>query len=65
MGPHPDPKEQKSVFHCFEICDAVQAQRYKIEDTEVSNFVLPPYFYYNKSKEDDEEGSHIDFRCEK
>jgi hypothetical protein len=43
MGPHPaDP--QKTVFHWYEMCDAVQAETYKIDDIEVSNFVLPLYF---------------------
>ena len=43
MGPHPaDPS--KTVFHWYEMCDAVQAEKYKIDDVEVSNFVLPLYF---------------------
>lgn len=43
QGPHPaNPK--KEVFHWFEMCDAVQAQKYEIDGVEVSNFVLPLYF---------------------
>ena len=62
MGPHPVPKENKrQVFHCFEMCDAVQSQRYKVEDVEVSNFVLPLYFDYNKDKEIINEGARRDF----
>jgi hypothetical protein len=42
-GPHPgDPT--KEVFHWYEMCDAVQAETYKIDGVEVSNFVLPLYF---------------------
>jgi hypothetical protein len=42
-GPHPaNPK--KDVFHWYEMCDAVQAETYKIDNVEVSNFVLPLYF---------------------
>lgn len=42
-GPHPtNPK--KTVFHWFEMCDAVQAETYLIDGVEVSNFVLPLYF---------------------
>ncbi len=43
QGPHPtDPKS--FVFHWYEMCDAVQAETYKIDDVEVSNFLLPLYF---------------------
>ena len=42
-GPHP-VNRNKIVFHWYEMCDAVQAEAYKIEDVEVSNFVLPLYF---------------------
>ena len=43
QGPHPaDPT--KYVFHWYEMCDAVQAETYKIEEIEVSNFLLPLYF---------------------
>jgi len=42
-GPHPeDPTVE--VFHWFEMCDAVQAETYKIDGVLVSNFVLPLYF---------------------
>jgi subtilisin family serine protease len=42
-GPHPeDPTVE--VFHWFEMCDAVQAESYKIDGVLVSNFVLPLYF---------------------
>lgn len=43
QGPHPTNRD-KTVFHWFEMCDAVQAQTYRIDDVEVSNFVLPLYF---------------------
>lgn len=43
MGPHPgDPT--RTVFHWFEMCDAVQDERYLIDGVAVSNFVLPLYF---------------------
>ena len=43
MGPNPnDPN--KTVFHWYEMCDAVQAETYRIDGVEVSNFVLPLYF---------------------
>jgi len=42
-GPHPgNPK--KSVFHWFEMCDAVQAETYLMDGVALSNFVLPLYF---------------------
>jgi hypothetical protein len=42
-GPHPaDP--QLDVFHWYEMCDAVQAETYTIDEVAVSNFVLPLYF---------------------
>lgn len=45
MGPHPDPSQKKrSVFHWYEMCDAVQAETYEIDEVEVSNFILPLYF---------------------
>jgi len=41
-GPHPgDPN--KWVLHWYEMCDAVQAESYEIDDVAVSNFVLPLY----------------------
>ena len=42
-GPHP-ANRNKVVFHWYEMCDAVQAETYKIDEVEVSNFVLPLYF---------------------
>lgn len=43
MGPHPaDPNV--TVFHWYEMCDAVQAETYEIDGVAVSNFVLPLYF---------------------
>jgi hypothetical protein len=45
MGLHPDSSQNKrSVFHWYEMCDAVQAETYEIDEVEVSNFVLPLYF---------------------
>ena len=32
------------VFHWYEMCDAVQAETYKVLGVEVPNFVLPLYF---------------------
>jgi hypothetical protein len=38
MGPHPDPKQDgRMVFHWYEMCDAVQAERYEINGVPVSN----------------------------
>jgi hypothetical protein len=42
QGPH--PKEDRTVFHWFEMCDAVQDEKYAIDGVRVSNFVLPLYF---------------------
>ena len=42
-GPHPI-KRRHSVFHWYEMCDAVQNESYKVDGVEVSNFVLPLYF---------------------
>src|SRR5262245_55463103 len=42
QGPHPSAKRQ--VFHWFEMCDAVQDEKYEIDGVWVSNFVLPLYF---------------------
>lgn len=42
-GPHPK-HPNRTVFHWYEMCDAVQAERYQIDGVEVSNFVLPLYF---------------------
>lgn len=43
QGPHPEDPNL-AVFHWYEMCDAVQAETYKIDGVEVSNFVLPLYF---------------------
>jgi hypothetical protein len=43
QGPHP-AKPNLAVFHWYEMCDAVQAETYEIDDVELSNFVLPLYF---------------------
>ena len=43
-GPHPDRKEKRQVFHWYEMCDAVQDDKYEIDGVMVSNFVLPLYF---------------------
>jgi hypothetical protein len=43
MGPNPN-NPNKTVFHWYEMCDAVQAETYRIDGIEVSNFVLPLYF---------------------
>jgi hypothetical protein len=42
-GPHPGAPDQE-VFHWYEMCDAVQAESYKIDGIAVSNFLLPLYF---------------------
>jgi hypothetical protein len=43
QGPHPRfPK--RTVFHWFEMCDAVQDEQYTLDGIAVSNFVLPLYF---------------------
>ena len=55
-GPHPNPNEQREVFHWFEMCDAVQAETYEIDGVRVSNFVLPLYF-----TGESETGSRNDF----
>ena len=55
MGPHlADPT--KTVFHWYEMSDAVQNESYKIDGIEVSNFVLPLYFTGS-----DEPGGRNDF----
>lgn len=43
MGPDPR-RPRRTVFHWYEMCDAVQAESYKLDDVAVSNFVLPLYF---------------------
>ncbi|MDR7008818.1 alkaline phosphatase family protein [Paraburkholderia strydomiana] len=41
----PDPADtNRTVYHFFEMCDAVQAQSYVIDGVTVSDFVLPHYF---------------------
>jgi hypothetical protein len=54
-GPHPEDAS-RSVYHWYEVCDAVQAQSYEIDGIPVSNFVLPLYF-----TETEEKGSRNDF----
>jgi hypothetical protein len=53
-GPH--PQENRTVFHWYEMSDAVQGETYVIDGTEVSNFVLPLYFTPSAEK-----GSRNDF----
>lgn len=49
QGPHPDPKRNGDVvFHWYEVCDAVQAETYKVDGVPVSNFVLPLYYTSNE-----------------
>lgn len=55
MGPHPADSD-RVVFHWFEMCDAVQAETYKVDGVDVSNFVLPLYFTGS-----DEPGGRNDF----
>ncbi len=43
QGPHP-VQRGRTVFHLFEMCDAVQVETYQIDGVELSNFVLPSYF---------------------
>jgi phospholipase C len=53
----PDPNgDSRTVYHFFEMCDAVQAQTYVIDGVTVSNFVLPHYFTPGE-----EEGARNDF----
>jgi hypothetical protein len=42
-GPHPADAD-RWVLHWYEMCDAVQAEKYEIDEVVVSNFVLPLYF---------------------
>ncbi len=42
-GPNPN-KPKQVVYFWYEMCDAVQAESYKIDNVAVSNFVLPLYF---------------------
>lgn len=55
MGPHPANPE-KTVFHWYEMSDAVQNETYDIDGVKVSNFVLPLYFTGS-----DEPGGRNDF----
>jgi hypothetical protein len=57
MGPH--PSENRDVFHWFEMCDAVQGEKYEIDGVPVSNFVLPLYF--TGTRDTDEVGARNDF----
>lgn len=43
QGPHPEDHAHL-VFHQFELCDAVQDEKYEIDGVPVSNFLLPAYF---------------------
>lgn len=43
QGPHP-VELSRTVFHWYEMSDAVQAENYEIDGVAVSNFVLPLYF---------------------
>jgi Domain of unknown function (DUF4062) len=49
-GPHPAIAGMQ-VFHCQDICDAVQAETYHIDQVEVSNFVLPSYYSWRAESE--------------
>ena len=55
QGPHP-AEPSRTVFHWYEMCDAVQAETYEIDGVTVSNFVLPLYFTGG-----DEAGGRNDF----
>jgi hypothetical protein len=55
VGPNPNDR-RKNVFHWYEMCDAVQAESYKVDDVMVSNFLLPLYFTSS-----DEKGGRNDF----
>lgn len=55
-GPNPRDPSLPEVYHYFEMCDAVQAQCYEIDNVTVSNFVLPSYF-----APDQAEGARRDF----
>ncbi|HYC48234.1 MAG TPA: hypothetical protein VED01_22400, partial [Burkholderiales bacterium] len=60
QGPRPrsveGPRRRDTVYHWFEMCDAVQEERYTIDGVEVANFVLPLYF-----TRDEQEGGRNDF----
>lgn len=57
LGPH--PTDSRFVFHWYEMCDAVQAETYEIDEIRVSNFVLPLYF--TGTRDIDEVGARNDF----
>lgn len=54
-GPHPEERG-RTVFHWYEMCDAVQDEWYIVDGVKVSNFVLPLYFTHHEEK-----GSRNDF----
>ena len=43
VGPNPNDRRRK-VFHWYEMCDAVQAESYEVDNVKVANFLLPLYF---------------------
>ncbi|MCP9468516.1 MAG: hypothetical protein NNA31_00810 [Nitrospira sp.] len=49
QGPHPS-NGKRTVFHWYEMCDAVQAETYEIDGVKVSNFLLPLYFTGGEEK---------------
>jgi hypothetical protein len=49
QGPHP-ADAKRTVFHWYEMCDAVQAETYEIDGVKVSNFLLPLYFTGGEEK---------------
>lgn len=49
QGPHPT-KRKRTVFYYYEMCDAVQDEKYEIDGIKVSNFVLPLYFTSSAEK---------------
>ena len=49
QGPHPTDAK-RTVFHWYEMCDAVQAESYDIDGIKVSNFLLPLYFTGGEEK---------------
>ena len=55
MGPNPR-SPRSTVYHWYEVCDAVATQTYTIDGVPVSNFVLPLYF-----TNAEEQGSYNDF----
>jgi hypothetical protein len=55
MGPHP-ADANKTVFHWYEMSDAVQNETYEVDHIQVSNFILPLYFTGS-----DEPGGRNDF----